>query len=146
MSPEELKARNERFFAEVLNNPDFSRLEKYISPEYKLHDVQPPLEGQAGFRQLLEGTRVGFPDIHFTMEDCFAEGDKMVVRWTMQGTQKGEYNGFPPTGNVATGRGITIARLDAEGREVDAWIITDNLNVLLQLGAIQMPGQSPVPA
>ena len=42
--------------------------------------------------------RSAFPDFKATVEDILAEGDKVVVRQTWSGTQKGEWMGVPPTG------------------------------------------------
>jgi len=34
--------------------------------------------------------RLILPDVHATVEDIFAEGDKVAVRWTFRGTYQGE--------------------------------------------------------
>jgi predicted ester cyclase len=39
-----------------------------------------------------------YPDLHVTIEDAIAEGDKVVSRNTVTGTHQGEYMGIPPTG------------------------------------------------
>src|ERR1051326_3647422 len=36
--------------------------------------------------------RTTFPDLHFTITDMVVEGEKVVVRWLMQGTDLGGYN------------------------------------------------------
>jgi len=46
---------------------------------------------QEGVRMLLRG----FPDLHLTIEELIAEGDRVVARFTMSGTNTGEYRGLP---------------------------------------------------
>jgi SnoaL-like polyketide cyclase len=38
-----------------------------------------------------------FTDLHITVEDLIADGDKVVGRTTATGTHQGEYMGLPPT-------------------------------------------------
>src|SRR6476661_7055784 len=51
-----------------------------------------------------------FPDLHITIEDLIAEGDKAVARNTVTGTHQGEYMGLPPTG-----KSITYNEISHEG-------------------------------
>jgi steroid delta-isomerase-like uncharacterized protein len=76
-----------------------------------------------------------FPDLERRIDDLIAEGDKVVARWTAQGTQTGEFQGLPPSGKVATSSGITIFRI-LDGRVVEEWSESDMLGLLQQLGAI----------
>ena len=76
-----------------------------------------------------------FPDIHFTIDDMIAEGDKVVVRFTVRGTHQGDYLGVPPTGKQFAVNGIAIHRI-VDGREVEVWDCVDILGMLQQLGAI----------
>lgn len=58
------------------------------------------------------------PDIHATIDDIIAEGDRVVVRWTFRGTPAAEKD----TDNATplTGVGIAIYRL-VGGRIVEDW-------------------------
>jgi predicted ester cyclase len=51
--------------------------------------------------------RTAFPDLHFTIEDMVAEGDEVVVRWSLRGTRLGNYQGHPPTGKPVSVTGIS---------------------------------------
>ena len=82
-----------------------------------------------------------FPDLHFTVEDLIAEGDKVVARLTVRGTQQGAFMGIPPTGKHVTVTGIDINRL-AGGKSVEHWLNMDTLGLLQQLGVIPAPGQA----
>jgi Predicted ester cyclase len=84
--------------------------------------------------------RGAFPDLHATVDDVIAEGDKVVQRTTAHGTMKGEFAGMPPSGKSATWQQIHILRF-ADGKEVEHWAVTDQLSMLQQLGFVEAPGQ-----
>ena len=76
-----------------------------------------------------------FPDLHLTVEDMIAEGDKVVTRFTSRGTQTGAFMGIPPTGKQVTVSSIVIARI-ADGKIVEEWGLDDQMGMLQQLGVI----------
>jgi steroid delta-isomerase-like uncharacterized protein len=76
-----------------------------------------------------------YPDLHVTVEDMIAEGDKVVCRNTVTGTHRGEYMGLAPTGRVVTYNEIFIFRF-TEGRIAETWGVVDALAQMRQLGAI----------
>jgi predicted ester cyclase len=83
--------------------------------------------------------RTAFPNIHVTIEDQIAEGDKVVTRWTGHGTHQGELMGIPPTNKAVTVTGIAIDRIVA-GKIVEHWENFDQLGMLVQLGVVPPPG------
>jgi hypothetical protein len=76
-----------------------------------------------------------FPDIHVTVEDLIAEGDKVVASNSITGTRQGEYMGRPPTGKPVTYDEIFILRF-ANGRIAEMWGVVDVLSVMKQFGMI----------
>jgi hypothetical protein len=74
-----------------------------------------------------------FPDLHPTVEDLIAEGDKVVARPTIRGAHQGEYLGLPPTGKQVAFAAIAIFRV-ADGKIAESWILRDELSILQQLG------------
>ncbi len=68
-----------------------------------------------------------------------AEGDRVVVRYTLRGTHTGNYMGIAPAGKQVTQTGITINRF-ANGKAVELWGNVDDLGLLQQLGAIPPMG------
>ena len=77
----------------------------------------------------------GLPDLHLTIEDLIAEGDKVVARNTVTGTHQGEYMGLPPTGKSVTYNEIFIVRF-AGGRIAETWGVVDVFSQMKQLGVI----------
>jgi hypothetical protein len=62
-----------------------------------------------------------FQDLRMSVQEMIAEGDKVAVVWTFQGTHTGSgYEGLPPTGTRVEVRGITIWRI-VDGRIVEEW-------------------------
>ena len=72
------------------------------------------LEGIEAFKQFVTAIHSAFPDINFTVEDLIAEGDKVVVRWTMTGTHTNEFMGIAATGKQFKVPGTSVARLSGE--------------------------------
>jgi predicted ester cyclase len=76
-----------------------------------------------------------FPDTYFTIDDMIVKGDKVVTRYTMNGTFKKEYKGIAPTGKEISIKGVSIDRI-SKGRAVETWDYPDMLSVMIQLGII----------
>jgi len=92
-----------------------------------------PLGGTTENRQFIKGLRAAFPDLHFTVLDQVAEEDKVAVRYRVQGTHLGEFQGMPPTRKQVAYSGILIYRI-ANGRIAEQWTEIDLLGFLKQLG------------
>jgi predicted ester cyclase len=80
-----------------------------MSTDYVLHGA-PEVRGPEGMKHFVTMYRTAFPDYTCTVEDQVAEGDKVVTRWTVRGTQHGELMGIPPTGRQVTLPGVVIDR------------------------------------
>lgn len=76
-----------------------------------------------------------YPDIHLTVEDLIAEGDKVVGRTTVTATHRGEFMGVAPTGKSVTYNEIFIFRF-AGGRVVETWGVVDVYSQMKQIGVI----------
>lgn len=79
--------------------------------------------------------RTGFPDAYFILEDILAEREKVVCRWTSQGTHRGEYLGIAPTGKRVMWTATAIYRI-AGGKIAEVWGDMDRLGMLQQLGVM----------
>lgn len=136
MSVEQHKALVRREFAEVWNQGNLAAVDVIFGPEYVGHDSgsSEPMRGTEAVKRFFAEQREALPDLRSTIEDLVAEGDRVVVRWSTTGTQRGELLGVPPTGRRITLTGISILRI-AEGRVLEEWTSWDALGVLRQLGA-----------
>ena len=99
---EESKAVVRRWVVEGFNTGNLAIADEIIDPGFNYHHAGlPPIPpGPEGYRQLVAMYRGAFPDLNVTMVDMIAEGDKVVARWTSQGTNTGEMMGMPPTGKT----------------------------------------------
>jgi len=142
MSAEENKAVVRRFnelFGECLRTGDVDILDEVLAPNFVYHSPGAPPDLR-GFKQSLLMLSAGLHDLRYSVEDLFAEGDKVADRMAWQATHQGELMGIPPTGNTVTGTEMHISRI-AEGKIVERWGQGDNLGLMQQLGAIPQPGQ-----
>jgi steroid delta-isomerase-like uncharacterized protein len=131
------KAIFRRYFEEVLNAGNLEVVDELIARTYVSHyptgyDFG---GGPKGVKQIVTAVRAGFPDVHFTVEDVLAEGDKVVGRWTFRGTHQGDFMGILPTGRKVSVMGIAIYRI-ARGKIIEAWVAWDSLGLMQQLGAL----------
>lgn len=82
-----------------------------------------------------------FPDRKTTIEDIIAEGDKVVVRVRMTGTNRGgvPWLGAPANGNKVDVQWISIYRL-ANGKVIEHEAQMDLVGLMQQLGVIPASG------
>jgi steroid delta-isomerase-like uncharacterized protein len=141
MSTEDNKAVIRRGIEEVWNQKNLAIVDEIAAPDYVSHSPAMTTHGLEQYKQLIMMYFAAFPDLHLTIEDEIAEGDKVVTRVTARGTHQGSFMGIPPTGKHAVVTGIVIDRF-ANGKTVEAWNNLDDLGLLQQLGVIPAPGQA----
>jgi predicted ester cyclase len=88
--------------------------------------------------------RTAFPDLRSTIEDIFAEGDKVIVRWTLGGTHRGNIE-IPSVGTIPpTGKQVSFAGMDIYhfrgGKIVEGWRHWSSLQLVQQLGVVPTAG------
>jgi steroid delta-isomerase-like uncharacterized protein len=115
-------------------------VERFLAPDFVDHGALPGSPpGPAGFADGVRRLRAAFPDARNEIHDIIAEGDRVVVRWTMTGTHSGGGLGIPATGRAVRITGITMSRV-AGGRIAEHWIYRDDIAMLRQLGLMPAPG------
>lgn len=120
-----------QFIDRVLNRCELAAVPEYVAPEFVDHRY-PGQDGIAGTQKFLGYVHAAFPDVHFKAEDIVAENDRVVVRFGIVGTHKGEFQGIQPTGRQVRWSGINIARF-ANGKIVELWGEADLLGLMRQL-------------
>jgi predicted ester cyclase len=93
----------------------------------------------AGMKQFIAGLHAAFSEVVITIEDMVAEGDRLVGRWVMRGTNTGSFNGMPATGRTVTLSGFDLLRVEGD-RFAEVWHVEDIAGMLQQLGVIPQPG------
>jgi predicted ester cyclase len=137
MGLQDNKAVVQRLF-DAINSGNLDELPQVVAPDAVDHNavifMQPEGPGgvQEGIRMLLEG----FPDLHLSTEELIAEGDQVVARFILSGTNTGNYRGLPaPTQQHFESEAIAILRV-AAGRVVEIRGTADRLGMLTQLGIL----------
>lgn len=123
-----------RSLYEAANKQNIALLVQFTAPDYVDHDLQ--LRGPEDVKQFETMFFKSFPDLHVTIEDITAEGDKVWVRVKYEGTHKGEYRGIAPTGKKFTMTAVSIYRI-VEGKVAERESVFDALDFYKQLGVIK---------
>ena len=127
-----------RAFEEVWNQGKLTVLDELAASNATYNDPNVPggkFTGPEGIKQFVQIYRTAFPDVHITINDQIADGDKVVTRWTATGTHKGQLMGIAATNKHATVTGVDIARFH-DGKVVEAWASYDMYGLLQQLGVV----------
>jgi predicted ester cyclase len=122
-----------RRLAENLNAGRLEIFDELLAPDIELPTIAPAAEPTiAGLKQLNEAFRAGFPDLHGTLEESFANGDWVAARVTWTGTNAGELLGQPPTGKTVSLTELEIVGFE-NGRIVDLRQLADLAGLMAQL-------------
>jgi predicted ester cyclase len=108
MSIEQNKAVVRRFITEVLSGGNVALADELLAPDYVNRFTGSDV---AGFKGFLAAMHSGFPDLRLELHELVAEGDSVVARFTMEGTNTGSMMGAAPTGKKVSARGLTYYRL-----------------------------------
>lgn len=126
----------QRFFAELFSDGNLRVADEIVGVNYLNHNAVPgETPGREGLKAFVAHLRTAFPDIHFTVEDQIAEGDKVVTRWRAIGTHQAEFAGIPATGKPVDVTAINIHRI-SDGQIQEAWLNWDALGMMQQLGVV----------
>ena len=143
MSIEEDNKALVRRYIDLFNRNDL-RAEEVIAPlasSFVYHRPgMPDVTGLAEVKQTIEMYRSAVSDMHQTIEDLVAEGDKVACRWSGRGTHQGDLMGVAATGKAITITGIAIYRI-ANGKIQEEWDYSDVLGLMQQLGLGPLQGR-----
>jgi predicted ester cyclase len=91
-------------------------------------------KGIKGLKSEVASHRTASPDWSEKVDDIIAEGDRVVIRFTSSGTQRGEFAGIAPNGEKVTIQEAAIHRVVA-GKIVKQWGFPDSQSLMQQLTA-----------
>ncbi len=131
-----------RRYRAIHNSNKLDDLDEIVAENLISHSAIPGLPGgRAGGKMAHQGFLAAFPDTKSKTEAMIAEGDQVWERYTSTGTHKGEFMGIPATGKTFKIDAWVAYRI-ANGKIVEMWGINDGTTLLMQLGALPMPGQA----
>jgi len=131
-----------RRFEEVWNKGRAEAIDEMFADDGIAHGLTDAsgneLCGPADFKAFFYSFRDASPDLHVTVEDTVAEGDKLAARRMVKGTHAGDGIGLRATNQPASSTGMCILKIEG-GEIADAWNTFDFMTMYQQLGAIQLP-------
>src|SRR5262245_6674523 len=123
-----------RRFIAAFEAADTAALDQLVADTIVDHSAPPgQSEGKQGLFGAVQMFRTGFPDLRISVDHVVAEGDFVVVRGMIRGTNKGSMMGMPPTGQAASFAYMDRYRIE-NGRITDSWHVEDIAGMLRQLG------------
>ena len=135
------KALAHRFHEEIFDQGNLAAADEILTPDFVWYSAaagRPSVVGPEAVKQAATDLRAFIPDFVLTDDDVIAEGDRVVIRWTMPGTAQRESGAVPV---IYTG--IDIFRI-ADGKLAELWQNTDDLGLEAQLAASPVAG-TPMP-
>jgi len=131
-----------RLFEEVVNEGRLEVLDEIAWPDHLEHRPLPgQTQGREGLKQRASMVRAAF-NPHFTLDHVLADGDKVAVMWTNEGTHVAEWFGIPATGKSIVTQGVDVFLL-RDGRLAEHWDVVDVTDFLTKTGALQAPTAAP---
>ena len=125
-----------RFVEAIPNRGDLDSAVDFLHADCLVHFAyMPDIEGLEEFKQIPLTIRTAFPDLHETIDDLIAEGDKVVERFTLHGTHQGDFMGVPATGRPVSWTSLAVYRL-LDGKIAEIWAEGNFLGLCLQVGAV----------
>jgi predicted ester cyclase len=112
---------------QVCAGGDLQRARDLYAHDFVDHVNALRFHGQEGIARSVALYRAIVPDLRIQVLDQVTEGDRVVSRWTLQGTHRGRRVTLP---------GITISRFE-NGRIAEDWTVSDNLGLLRQVGPLR---------
>src|SRR5215213_160749 len=130
---DENKAVVRRFIEEVYNRGNLSVADELLAPDFIDHDVFPGEDASIeGYKRAVAKQLAASSNLHFSIEEQIAEGDKVVTRLIGRGTHDQKaYEGLAPSGARITIENITINRV-VEGKIVEEWNVAENTDLWQQ--------------
>jgi steroid delta-isomerase-like uncharacterized protein len=130
------KAIVRRAIDEGWNKANLSVIDELYDRDFVFHqEGGEDMRGIDSFKRWVTTIHTAFPDVRYTIEAMYGEGDKVATRYTVRGTHQGDFRGLPPTGRSFDLTGHLIHRI-ADGKKAESWGYWDTLGLLAQLGII----------
>jgi predicted ester cyclase len=106
------KTKVRRYMEEIWNQGNLAVIDELFAEDSVIHGpCLPSVRGREGQRQFVAASRAGSPDVHFTIGEMVAEGDKVAMSWSSRQTHRGEFLGVAPTGREFTSNGTSASGL-----------------------------------
>jgi steroid delta-isomerase-like uncharacterized protein len=142
-TPEQNMGVVSAFAREVFGNKNLDHANDWLAEDFVEHQVFP---GTTADKQgAIDSYQIFFaasPDMTAEIHDMVAAGDRVAIRATDRGTDKGGFiPGMPATGKAFEMEAIYIVRVDDAGRIAEHWGVVDTIGTMGQLGLLPSPAE-----
>ena len=129
-------------YLDAWNRHDGSAVAAFMAEDATYEDLALGVvhEGREAIESFVDEAEQFSKDYAFISVSEQQSGDRYAMEWEMFGTNTGEAGGFPATNKPYRIRGVSIGRLDAQGKiqqNRDYWNMAD---YLVQVGILPAPG------
>jgi steroid delta-isomerase-like uncharacterized protein len=129
----------EAFLQDVINEHHGDHTARYLNPAMQWSGgTVGTVTGRANVAGLFASVVAAFPDAHITIDDIFGQGDQVVVRVVVSGTQQGAILGIPASGRHVQWDGVDVYRL-SHGKISNIWAGDDWTAILNDTGTYKAP-------
>jgi predicted ester cyclase len=129
----------EAFLQDVINQHHGDHAANYLNPGMQWSGgTVGTVTGSANVAGLFASVVAAFPDAHITIDDIFGQGDQVVVRVVVSGTQQGAILGIPASGRHVQWDGVDVYRL-SHGKISNIWAGDDWTAILNDTGTYKAP-------
>jgi steroid delta-isomerase-like uncharacterized protein len=120
---------------EALNKEDLVALKELMAPEFVRYSPSTTIDIHSldEFSEFVKMLHSSLPDIHLSIEESYAAGDRVTIRYLMSATHTGEFMGMPATGNKLGTSGVLIFRIE-NGKVAEIREEYDSVGFMQQLG------------
>ena len=125
MTAEENKEFIRRYVEEIYNKQDLTNYSEFVSGEILDFGVE-------HLGEFFTASSI----LHTTTLDMFGEGEKVIARLDIHGTNTGSFAGQPPTGKKVNFESYRIYRI-VNKKIVESRVMQDRLGLMEQLGFVQ---------
>jgi predicted ester cyclase len=124
-----------RRFVEIINTRELDKMPEVLNVE-KLREfcvgAMPDWFGYDDAVANLKRVLVGIPDVKLEIQDQVAEGNKVISKVTVSGTNTGRLFNMPSTGRTFTGPMFDFVEIE-DGKIVKRWQQGDNMGQFFTL-------------
>jgi steroid delta-isomerase-like uncharacterized protein len=131
---------------EEYNKGNIEILKDLYAPDYDFYSPSNSPKPRSREETIESATMIfrAFPDSVWNIEELFAVGDRVTVRFVYKGTHEGDFMSISPTGNKIEVSGINIIRIE-NGKVLEEWEDADTTGFMQQLGMELKPRDDESP-
>jgi len=128
-----------RFLQDVLDQHNGNHAASYFTKDGQFHaGTVGSVTGRENVGGLLTGVVTAIPDLHAAIQDVRADGNEVVVRVVVTGTQNGDLLGVPASGRHVRWDAIDLYRIE-HGKISQEWAAEDFTAFLNDTGTYKAP-------